>query len=578
MPHDAVMFRRLGCFLLVLLGGPGAPVAAAGDPAASATPPPSPFAAWLAAPPGPNHVALLENGYESLILRLHLIRAARRSIDLQTFIWSNDASGRLMFWELLQAARRGVRVRLLADQPFSERDPAVAATVAAADPNLEVRHYRPIRSRLDPSLLHTLAAAIEGFEAVNQRMHNKVLVIDDAVLITGGRNLEDAYFDRSPGLNYRDRDVIAAGPVAAAAGASFLAYWESPFAVPSRALKDVAAVFARGEVRRPGDRSAYDFGPDGEAIDRAADDVAGVSAGVAALMRPVRRAEFVADIPGKGSGFFTGEARITRELRETLLGAEDDILIQTPYLVLSPAARALLKELRTRRPGLRVRISTNSLASTDNLLAYSGNFRLRGTYVGDLALAIHEFKPHPASRFTHIPRLAELERLAERRIAAGEQRRGPFLCLHAKSLVVDRRLAFVGSYNLDPRSERLNTEAGLLIEDEAFAAALRGAIEDDLRPENSWVIARREYPLGLGALNALIDGLISLTPVDLWPLENTSSFELKPDGEPHPPGAASFHRHYRDVGSFPGTEGLLSRKEILTLLYKTVGKPLTPML
>jgi cardiolipin synthase C len=541
-------------------------------------PTPSPFHAWVDAPPADNRLALLENGYGALILRVHLIRAARRSIDLQTFIWSNDGSGRLLFWELLEAARRGVRVRLLVDQPFSERDPRIVAFAATAHPNLEIRHYRPIRSRLDPSLLQTVAAGVGDFEDVNQRMHNKVFVVDDAILITGGRNVEDAYFDRSTGLNYRDRDVLAVGPVAAAAASSFQAYWTYEQSVPTRDLRDVRAALDRGDFARFDHEGDYDFGPLAGEVRAAAGDSTLIASRFAEALRPVTRAEFVADIPGKGSGFFTGEARITRELRDALSQATEDVVIQTPYLVLSPAARDLIRSLRASRPGLRIRISTNSLASTDNVLAYSGNFRLRNTYVGDLGLEVHELKPLPDSRFRHIPRFAELEALAQPLVAVGRQPRGPFLCLHAKSLVVDRHLAFVGSYNLDPRSERLNTEAGLLVEDEAFAGALRAAIEDDLAPGNSWVIGRREFPLKLDVMNALVDGVLSLSPVDLWPLQNTTSFELKPGAAEVPPDHPSFREHYRDAGSFPGTEGLFSRKEILTHLYKTVGKPLTPVL
>ncbi|MCX6955966.1 MAG: phospholipase D-like domain-containing protein, partial [Verrucomicrobia bacterium] len=150
--------------------------------------------------------------------------------------------------------------------------------------------------------------------------------------------------------------------------------------------------------------------------------------------------------------------------------------------------------------------------------------------------------------------------------------------LHAKSLVVDGRLAFVGSYNLDPRSENLNTEVGLLVEDEAFARELQAQIARDMRAENSWVIARRAIPLKLDALNGLIDSVLSLSPIDLWPIQNTSSFELRPGARAVPPGHAEFHQRYREVGPFPGTDGLLSTKELLTRLYKAVGAPLTPIL
>jgi cardiolipin synthase C len=189
---------------------------------------------------------------------------------------------------------------------------------------------------------------------------------------------------------------------------------------------------------------------------------------------------------------------------------------------------------------------------------------------------VHEFKPQPAARTLLFPGY-------DRMVARAKQLNGPdgdrpFLSLHAKSLVVDDRIAFVGSYNLDPRSENLNCEAGLLVEDEAFARALRGEIDRDLRPENSWVIARRRLPRGLEAVNGLIDGVMSLSPVDVWPVQNTSSFELKAGAPEVAPGHPAFHEHHRDVGSFPGADGALSTKEIITRLYKAVGTPLTPVL
>ena len=154
----------------------------------------------------------------------------------------------------------------------------------------------------------------------------------------------------------------------------------------------------------------------------------------------------------------------------------------------------------------------------------------------------------------------------------------PFMSIHAKSMVVDDRVAFVGSYNLDPRSENLNTEVGLLIEDEALARELRAEIEEDIRPENSWVIARRALPLRLETVNGLVGGLLSLSPIDVWPIQNTSSFELRAGGVEVPPDHPSFHLNYQEAGAFPGTEGLFTTKEILTRIYKVVGSPLTPIL
>ena len=525
---------------------------------------------------GDNRVALLENGYDALLLRVHLIRRAQTSIAVQTFIWSNDECGRLLMYELIEAAKRGVKVRIIADHLFSDQDPDTVAFLATVHPNFGIRHYRPAFSRIKPSRLQLLVAGLTSFRAVNQRMHNKVMLFDDAVLVTGGRNIENSYFDHATGLNYRDRDVLAVGPAARAAAEAFEAYWDYRHAIPSRELADVAAVIARGDYRRYPRREDWDFGGLFGALDREADDNALIAERFGAKLRPVERAVFIADEPGKGRGFFTTTARITRELRGTLEQARHRITIQTPYLVLSGPAQRLITGMHAKNPGLVIRVSTNSFASTDNLPAYSANYRLRGDYIGKLGLQVHEFKPQPAARPLLFP---HYERMAERAARFhGPDGPRPFLSLHAKSLTVDDRIAFVGSYNLDPRSENLNCEAGLLVEDAAFARELRAEIDRDLRPGNSWVIARRRLPLGLETVNGLVDGIMSLSPVDLWPVQNTSSYELKPGAEEVPPDDPRFHDHHRDVGSFPGAEGALSNKEILTRLYKAVGTPLTPVL
>jgi len=525
---------------------------------------------------GESRVLRLESGYDALLLRIHLIRGARRSIEIQTFIWTNDECGRLMMWELLEAARRGVKVRIVADQMFSETDPATVAFVATAHPNLEVRHYRPAFDRIDPALWHRALAGVLSFRAINQRMHNKVLLVDRELLVIGGRNIENSYFDHGAAYNYRDRDVLVSGPAVAVAAETFERFWNYRHAVPSRALKDVAREIERGAFPRYERREDWDFGSHfGELLALAADDAA-MRERFLARMRTVRSARFISDEPGKARGWLKRSApRGTAELRAALESGREDILVQTPYLVLSPAAREVVQRLREARPGLRIRVSTNSFASTDNLLAYSANYRLRNLYVEQLGLEVHELKPRPEVMEDLFPRHAEIERLTapERKGA-----RAPYFSLHAKSMVVDRAVAFVGSYNLDPRSENLNCECGVLVEDEDFARDLRAEIERDLRPENSWVIARRDLPLGLDSLNGLVGGLLSLSPVDVWPIRNTSSFDLRPGAAEVPPGHPDFHRNYREVGSFPGADGWISQSEIVTRLYKAVGAPLTPIL
>lgn len=526
-----------------------------------------------------NRVAIINDGYDALLLRVHLIRRARRSIDIQTFIWTNDECGRLMICELLEAARRGVRVRIIADHLVSEKDPATIAFLATAHPNLEVRHYRPAASRIAPSALHTILSGIRSLKDVNQRMHNKTMIFDGSALITGGRNIENTYFNHSTEMNFKDRDALVTGPVVSQAVSSFEEFWAYRWSVASRDLIDVRAVIDKGGFRRYDRRGDYDFGPFFKTLDAEESSAAELERRFGRRLHAPGRVRFIADRPGKNRSFWLrGQGQSTRELTDALASATRTVLMQTPYLVLSGKASTLLQNMKRRAPGLRIAVSSNSFGSTDNLLAYSANYRLRARYIEGLGMEVHEYMPHPAGFAEVLPQHAELEELAQARMAEGRQSRRPFLCVHAKSFVVDDHLAFIGSFNLDPRSENLNTEVGLLIEDPAVAAELKADILNDMSGRNSWVIAKRAVPLNLDKVNALFDGLLGLLPVDLWPIQNTTSFEWIPGNPEVPPGHPDFHRCYREAGDFPGAEGILSRKEIMTRIYKAVGPVLTPML
>jgi putative cardiolipin synthase len=524
-------------------------------------------------------VAIVNNGYDALVLRVHLIRAARRSIEIQTFIWTNDECGRLLMYELIEAARRGVRVRILADHLVSDKDPDTVAFLATVHPNLQIKHYRPTARRIRPSKLQTVVVGLSSPRATNQRMHNKIMVFDGAALITGGRNIENTYFDHSTDLNFKDRDVLAIGPVAGDARRSFEEYWTGAQAVASRDLYDVAATIRADRFRRYDRREDWDFGPFFGDLLREVESADTIRERFVRRLRPVADIAFLADPPGKGSGFlFWGQGRITRQLTRTIAEAEHTVILQSPYLVLSDKASELFRSMRARRPGLRIVVSSNSFGSTDNLLAYSANYRLRASYIEGLGLEVHEYRPLPDDLPSVFPRYAQMKALAESRKARTGQGRLPFLCIHAKSLVVDRRTAFIGSFNLDPRSENLNTEAGLLIRDEAVAAELAGDILRDASARNSWTIARRQIPLHIDKVNRVLDELLGRAPVDLWPFQNTTSFELVPGRTAVPPGHPDFYTNYREAGDFPGAEPGLSTKEIMTRLYKAVGVVLTPMI
>jgi phosphatidylserine/phosphatidylglycerophosphate/cardiolipin synthase-like enzyme len=373
-------------------------------------------------------------------------------------------------------------------------------------------------------------------------------------------------------MTFRDRDVLVVGPVVPDVRASFDEFWTYRHSVPSSKLVDVAATIRKGEFRRYIGREDFAFTDICAKEDRDASDSDLIQRHFVDRLVAADHVEFVYDKPGKNRAvWLTGGGRITRRLVEVVEDARSEVVMQSPYFVLRTPTRAFLRELREAYPDLRMVVSSNSFGSTDNPMAYSANYRLRSAYIEDLDLEVYEFKPHPGELYTLHPNFDVYAERAEQRIAAGEQERGPFLCIHAKSAVFDRNLAYIGSYNLDPRSANLNTEVGFLIRDQRVAGQLRDAILTDCRPENSWVIAKRQMPLSAEVMNGLVENVMLFSPIDIWPIRNTSSFELRPGMPAVPPNHPDFYTNYQDVGSFPGAPANLTMKEITTRLLKAVG-------
>ncbi len=295
--------------------------------------------------------------------------------------------------------------------------------------------------------------------------------------------MADEYFDYDQEYNFRDRDALLLGEAVKRMEASFANFWDSPLTAPVESLYDGMGLMQKrvrvdeAEVGRLYEElheyaaSPQNFAPEVRAA------IAAMPQAFPALAREVRwgRVDFIHDLPGKNgervrrdAGGTTAEA-----LAGLVDGARSSVVIQSPYLVLSDRAIELFQKAIAR--GVRIRISTNSLASTDNIQAYSGYRNQRKNLLA-LGLEIHEYMPAPGIQLQLMPRADAAKR--------------PTFAIHAKSMVVDSKTAFIGTYNLDPRSENLNTEVGVIIHDERLAQALEQSIETDMRPGNSWNAAR----------------------------------------------------------------------------------------
>jgi len=528
---------------------------------------------------GSNQVAIINSGADAMLLRVHLFRNAKESINVQTFILTDDECGRLFMYELIQAAKRGVKVRMIADHIASDQNLDLATFLATVHPNLELKYYRPATDRLKPSKFSEIMSLLFSFRDTNQRMHNKIITVDGKIAVTGGRNIENSYYHFSTGMNFKDRDVLVAGPVVKEMEASFEKFWDYKHSVAARELVDVKAQIIKGGFVRYSTWDEFRFNGFFDELSQEANDLNLIKARFAERMLPVKRVEFICDKPGKNRGRgLAGDGVITDRLRKELAATEQQLVMQTPYLVVDKSARKFFLRLKKKNPRLTIKVSSNSFGSTDNIMAYSANYKWRSLYIEDLGLEIYEYKPLPADLLNVFPTYPKMKALADQKPAEGGEKEQPFLCIHAKSFVMDGRVAYIGTYNLDPRSANLNTEVGLLIYDEQVAALLKADILNDMAPDNSWMIARKEAPLSLDKVNALFERVSSTIPLDIWPIRNTSSFDLRPGKESVPPGHPDFYTHYQDAGSFPGDDSILSPKATQTRMLKIINSLATPIL
>ena len=424
-------------------------------------------AAVRAVPEPPrNEVGLAVGGLAAFAARVRAARGARRTLDLQYYIWRDDLSGRLLAREVLRVAGRGVRVRLLLDDMYAiGRERYLSAF--DAHPFIEVRLFNATRWRRFGKAGLLLEMLFGGWH-LNRRMHNKAWIADDGIAICGGRNVGDEYFDASGDFNFRDLDLSVRGPAARAARAAFDSYWHHPLSRP------VAEICRAAHERRGGLRGLA------RRLDQAArrpeakpfhdglraDPVAGgILRGERSALSsvPAGRVRIIADDPGKAAGEGASGDRIAAEIRALIGGAAREVLLISPYFVPGEAGAALLEELAGR--GVRVAVVTNSLAATDVVAVHGGyaGYRERLLRAGVEIYELRRSGEHGAS-------------ILGSRGAS----------LHTKALVVDGARAVVGSFNLDPRSWALNTEMGTFVEDRRVAEGVGEEHRRLCAPGRSW--------------------------------------------------------------------------------------------
>ncbi|MED5463573.1 MAG: phospholipase D family protein [Myxococcota bacterium] len=423
--------------------------------------------------PRPTGTVVLEDGGSAIAARGWLTEMAERTIDIQYFIFSSDKVGLIAADFMLRAAQRGVKVRLIVDDLLVDGDAEFLAALDA-HPNITIRVYNP-NINIGKSMPGRFYSAITDFRGVNQRMHNKTFIVDGRVVITGGRNVADEYYDYNEEYNFRDRDVLLVGGVVEKVQASFEEYWDHPLVV---SIKPLASETVPGRVEAAWEglhRYACDddiYWPQARkqlgafpTLYRNWEEFGGI--------RWLDDVDFVWDTPGKNtSKGMWGGGKTTTALMDLIKGAKKSVVIQTPYLVTSGLGQGLFASAIKR--GVSVTILTNSLGATDNLMAFNGYRRNRDDLLR-MGVKLYEFRPDAAIR-----RSIMTSSLAQ------EVETFPVFGLHAKTLVVDDDVVVVTTFNLDPRSANLNTECMTVIRSKEVAGEVLNEIGEELKPENAW--------------------------------------------------------------------------------------------
>lgn len=423
--------------------------------------------------PGQSGIHALPNPRDAFAARVQLARAAERTLDVQYYIWRHDTTGTLMMEALRAAADRGVRVRLLLDDNgIPGLDDALVAL--DAHPRVEVRLFNPFPFRSFKPLGY-----LTDFSRVNRRMHNKSFTVDNTATVVGGRNVGDEYFGATDGVLFADLDVLAVGPAAHDVSTTFDAYWRSGSAYPIASLVGAPSADSLAQVQRRAvqvDASAEAVGY-AQAV-RELPFVQQLVDGVLHLdWAPAR---LVADDPAKGLAHNEpGQLLITR-LAGVVGEPQKSLDLVSPYFVPTKEGTAYFASLAQR--GVRVRILTNSLVANDVLAVHSGYAKYRKPLV-QAGVQLMELKPNMEG-----PGESDSRGRGSGAKGGGSGWFGSSgSSLHAKTFGVDGQRAFVGSFNFDPRSARLNTEMGFVIESPLLAAEM-GRVFTERLSAHSWQV------------------------------------------------------------------------------------------
>lgn len=428
----------------------------------------------IAGNPDKSGFRILASGSESLEARMALVQAADKTLDLQYYAMNDDITSNLMAEALIRAAGRGVKVRFLIDDINPDSVKKSLYGLDSVD-NIEVRIFNPMTTN-DQSIVSRAIGTISDFPRINKRMHNKVLIADNLMAVTGGRNLGDEYFDHSGDMSFKDIDMLTAGPITSDLSGSFDQFWNDDNSFPVGVvykMKPDQAFFKtfREELTHIWDKQAQDGN---SLVSTKKDYFASISDRLIWA-----HAEVTADAPAKvRTPTDENTSPPAQRMAKMAEDATEEFVIVSSYFVPQEEGVQWIADLTDRN--VAVKILTNSLASTDVVAAHTGYRRYRKDLLAGGA-ELYEMKPTQ-------------RRTRQRLIGTGG---ASHASLHSKFYIVDRKKTFVGSFNMDPRSVRLNTEVALVIHSREIAEQMHDLFERIINPSYS-------YKLDLGDDGSLI--------------------------------------------------------------------------
>ncbi|MCP8895290.1 phospholipase D family protein [Shinella daejeonensis] len=419
----------------------------------------------LQAHAGQSGLMLVASNLQAFAIRAMAARSAERSLDVQYYYWKDDLTGGLLARELIAAADRGVRVRLLLDDINTKGDDSTYLAIDS-HPGIEVRLFNPSRSRTNV-LQRGVEMALRAF-SVTRRMHNKAWITDGRMAVVGGRNIGDAYFDAADTANFRDMDLLLLGPVVQQAETVFDEYWNSGAVLPitslSKARKgDLAKTRAKLEaLLSSGDAQPY--------LQRLHEEK-----GTEAVLSRQQAIHWTADArivadpaeKARGSG---AESWLANTIFPIIAAATRELHIISPYFIPGDQGVATLRNLAGA--GADVSVLTNSLAATDVAAVHGAYARYREPLLAG-GVDLYELRPRMVG--------GDISLFG----SSGAS-------LHTKAFTVDGKSGFIGSFNFDPRSISLNTEMGVLFGDPALTQEVNAVFADEISPASSYRLSLQD--------------------------------------------------------------------------------------